>query len=259
MGSDLTPRILVFFPQNPWPPRSGAHHRCLELMEALRSLGYAVTLFSATHTSDRPWTTRSIQALRARGLAGIEVHRTLAWEDYYVDLVRRTRGRPRRVPSLDAPMDTPPGMRWHFQWVLRRLEPEAVLINYATYDGLVPLRGRGGFLRILDTHDLVTLNWKMRRLLERCLIAPMRRGERIPDDVLSERFFLHANLEPDDEEFRVHDRYDVTVAISNSEASLIQRHVSAGYGFPTWRALSLSATWKIFASFTAGQDSPFRR
>ena len=48
-------KVLFFFPHNPYPAKSGAHKRCLEMLSGLRELGCEVTLMSSTLSSETPW------------------------------------------------------------------------------------------------------------------------------------------------------------------------------------------------------------
>ena len=226
-GFVLKRRLVYFFPQNPWPPRSGAHRRCMEMLAGLREIGFEITVYSATHTSERPWEPGAVRALRAIGVKSVQVHRTLAWEGDYVELVRRLHDRLRRPPGLTSSIHSPPGMRWEFSRLLRRLEPEVVIINYAQWDGLRRWGARGRALWIIENHDLVTMNGKMRRALDSRLVEPVLRGEPVPTDLLREDVFSHSEFEADLEEYEVYDRYDRTFAISETEARKIRAHTEA--------------------------------
>ena len=44
-------KILAFYPEAFYPPHSGNHQLCLEMLLALVKLGHEVTLVSSTYTS----------------------------------------------------------------------------------------------------------------------------------------------------------------------------------------------------------------
>jgi hypothetical protein len=126
----------------------------------------------------------------------------------------------RRGP-LNSALYNPPALR---RWVARacdRIEPDLAVINYAYWDGLLPRHAAP--VTAIETHDLLTLNQRMREALQQRLPAPPIDAAQVAADVLREDFFDRLGLEADPEEFRIYDRYDYTIAISAKEAALIRQ------------------------------------
>jgi glycosyltransferase involved in cell wall biosynthesis len=222
----MTRRIVVFFPHNPFPPRSGAHKRCLEILSGLGELGCRLTLVSSTLTSDTPWNAASVQALEQELVNRVVLHRP-GVRDYctVVPIVLAHRLRNTPLPIASAAF-SPPGLRRRFAQAIQETSPDAVLINYAYWDRLLRHDEVGSAQRIIDTLDMVTLQLRMRWALAPYFPGKPVPPERVPDHVLCEDFFAGISLEAGAEEFRIFDRYDDTVAISRKEADLIGRHTT---------------------------------
>jgi len=79
---------------------------------------------------------------------------------------------------------------------------------------------------VIDSIDLLTLNIQMRHALEKCLPVPPISEDKINDErILEEDYFEKLGLVTHGEEFRVYDKYDYTIAISPSEAHIIERNI----------------------------------
>ena len=246
-------KVLVFFPHNLWPPRTGAHQRCLELMAGLKALDCSVTLASSTLSSEAVWDTASMEHLKDEGLRDVQVYEATA-EDYdFLGLLyqlRRMKKRlshPRRTfylarkllnhhPPLAATLRgaveaapinsiqyTPPAMRRWFAKILKESEADVVVMSYAHWDGLLDHKKLNSTLRIIDTLDLVSLNSRMQHAVAKYLPTPLAAG-RTPDQVLKENFFEELSVHTASEEFRIFDKYDHTIAITAKEADLIRQH-----------------------------------
>src|SRR5438309_11831449 len=101
----MTNHVLVYFPHNPWPPRTGAHRRCLQMLDALVQIGALVDLASTTLFSDQPWTEAAIGALEARGVQHVWLYKRFRTQASLVRWEARFRG----------------GNHWHFcSWWIRR-------------------------------------------------------------------------------------------------------------------------------------------
>src|SRR4029450_6304977 len=107
-------RVLVFFPFNPYPPRSGAHRRLLQIVAALRAAGCTVTLASSTSSRQAHWNASSVHELVPGYVDGIYVHQESAADQRFVRVLRRFYHLTRRRPGLSGWLATPPGMRRWF-------------------------------------------------------------------------------------------------------------------------------------------------
>jgi len=214
-------KVLFFFPHNPAPPRSGAHQRCLEMLSGLRALGCATTLVSTTLFSDARWETASVEVLEREWVERVLIYETASFDHYFrAALMRANRLLGRRGP-LNSALYNPPALR---RWVARacdRIEPDLAVINYAYWDSLLPRRAAP--LTAIETHDLLTLNQRMREALQQRLPTPPIDADQVAEEVLREDFFGRLGLEADPEEFRIYDKYDYTIAISAKEAAMIRQ------------------------------------
>lgn len=214
-------KVLFFFPHNPYPPRSGAHQRCLEMLAGLRALGCATTLISTTLFSDAPWEAASVQALERDWVERVLIYETATLDHYFRAMLMRTNNFLGRQAPLNSALFNPPAFRRWAARIFEQVTPDLAIINYAYWDGLLPRQAAA--VTAIETHDLLTLNQRMREALQQRLPAPPIEPEQVAEEVLREDFFDRLGLEADPEEFRIYDKYDFTIAISAKEAALIRQ------------------------------------
>ena len=230
--------VLVFFPHNPWPPRSGAHKRCLEVLSGLRELGCEVTLLSSAFSTDTKWEASSVTELRKQLVRNVLVYEATPADYRFVSYVRRAyiwKGRLLRLvgrghPSagempVNSRVHTPPGMRRWFKRSLEEISPDVILMNYAYWDGLIEHRRLERMTRVIDTIDMVSLNARMQQSLRAALPFPLRLDD-VREHVLDEAFFEKRGLVVSPGEFQVYNQYDYSVAITAREAELIRKHTT---------------------------------
>jgi glycosyltransferase involved in cell wall biosynthesis len=126
-------------------------------------------------------------------------------------------------PPAGSTFYAPPPFRSWFAEQVAEIDPDIVLVNYALWTGLIadgPFQGR---VKILETHDLFSLNSRMQTAVLDALAACQHHPyENSP--VLSEDFFDQTKARPDAAELSQYDKYDFVIAISQDEARLIQKH-----------------------------------
>lgn len=217
----MRPKALVYFLHNPMPPRSGAHRRCLRMLRGLREAGHHVTLASSTLHSETEWRRDSARTLVDEGWADrVEVFSPGRWERRADALEQRVRRRMDLLPrGLRAEVPCPLSLRLWFAALAARLRPDLLLINYAWFDPLAPQDTPAR--RMIETHDLLTVNRVLRKEVEHLLEAHAR-GEFCPR-LLDERFMDRARATPSPEELEIYDRYDDTIAISPAEETLLRK------------------------------------
>jgi glycosyltransferase involved in cell wall biosynthesis len=222
----MTKKVVYFFPHNPYPPRSGAHKRCLEMLAGLRKLGCEVTLVSSSLSSETPWDRDSIQQLEAEFVTQVCVYEPSRFDRKSIDLVYRFHRRTRTQVPLDSYTYTPIGMRWWFANLMKDIAPDLIVMSYCFWDGLINYRQLKSTLKVVDTIDLFTVNHKMRDALMPYLpVAPIQL-DTIDDVILQPDFFEKLTLEASPEELQVFDRYDRTIAIAKNEFEIIQQNTS---------------------------------
>ncbi|MFM8879922.1 MAG: glycosyltransferase, partial [Verrucomicrobiota bacterium] len=207
-------RALAYFHSNLFPPRSGAHRRCLSLLVALRNLGYEVTLVSSDLFTDQPWSQESVIGLQKTLGIDARIHRATASDREFV-------ARKQRAGDFWN-MHTPPDLVASFRKAARETEPDLVLVNYAYCSGLAEIPELNGCLRVLEMHDLVSLSASMAGAAWHRLGQGPYGPESVSPDFLDEQFNQRLSLSVDPGEYRRYSRFDVVTAISHIEAKSIR-------------------------------------
>ncbi len=219
-------RALVFFPHNLFPARSGAHQRCVQMMQGLHSLGAEVTLASSTYTSETVWQTVPASELARVGVSQLRVHPATIWDKRYVRYMHKLYHALRRQPSLDSFNYAPLGLRLWFHKLVREIQPHVIIINYAFWGGLINPAINQASVTVMDTLDLVSLYRPRFILMEQYLPPPPIAPSSIDPKFLQEDFFDAFDFQVSAEEFAIYDRYRYTIAITRADADLIQKNTA---------------------------------
>lgn len=207
-------KALVFFPHNLYPPRTGAHQRCISMIIALKELGYDVTLFSSDLFTEAPWKPESINGLQSDLGIKVQIYRGTQADWRFIS-----------EKSHNAwDMYIPPDMNNFFSNFTSNLVPELIMINYAYWGKLVCGDSFKSSLKIIDSHDLVTSNTKMRHLLMQHLGVPPFDPVTASPEVVDEKLFSQLNLGAFSDEYAIYDLFDYTIAISPNEADIIKNY-----------------------------------
>jgi len=217
-------RVLVFFPQCPLPARSGAHRRCLEILEGLVEGGCVVRLVSTDTMDDGRWSDEGIEALRGMGVEpGAVWAGPTRWERR---LSRWTSRWSAPKELLDDPGWTPRSLVRALDREISAFRPDAIVHNYVHWWRLADLYARRRIPAAIEMHDLVTLNRALRRKLsERLEPVPFPLGAQDPG--LREDFYDDASLAADPAEFRRLGRFPVVSCISGVERDLVEARCPA--------------------------------
>lgn len=215
-------RALLCFPHNPIPARSGAHQRFLAIAEGLQNLGYDVSLFSSTLSSESPWTIQSIQVLERELDIGVQLHEASAADFQYVQQVD--------AAGANAPFgarQVPPSMLARFRQVFAQSRPDLAMVSYSHFGGLLAGQEFASAIRVMDMLDMVTLNARMQAAVWTNL-GKRYQGQFGPGDVpaafLQKNFYETGQFAADPAEYAMLDRYDYTLAIAAHEGQLVQQH-----------------------------------
>lgn len=226
--------VLFFCPHSPLPASSGAAHRYLQMLAALKRLGLSTTVLSSTLLLDAGWTKASITALKAEWAEDVRLYQT-GPADYLAMARTQSRmadagqkhSRDERTENAPWSLDAlvPNSMRTWFSMQWRSVRPDLFWTNHAQWGGLDGRGEHAAKLRLIDSHDLVTLNLSMRRALIPFLANPPD-PTTVRDEAVREDFFLHRGVKAHSDEYRLYDRYDCTIAISREEAAEIASRTS---------------------------------
>jgi glycosyltransferase involved in cell wall biosynthesis len=208
--------VLVYFPHNPFPSRTGAHRRCVQMLDALVHLGARVHFASTNQFSDQPWTQEAISALRARGLEGV-------W------LYQRFRGQGRlelceaRYMGADIRNFYSWWVRRWFSSLVDRLHPSTVVVHYAVADRLLNHVRYSKIYRIIEMHDLLTVNAQIHFGLNQREQHLKQTGQ--VGDLFDPNLQWAENLTPAPEELAIYDQYNAVIAIARREQLILQRYL----------------------------------
>jgi glycosyltransferase involved in cell wall biosynthesis len=201
---------LVYFPYVPPPADSGAGQRCRSMLRALRTLDYRVEMLISTAFSGSASIASAGAFERDLGIR-LHIHDSTP-EDLEFQAMADEFPWERRIP---------PGLHQQFHRIYREMEPELVLINYARWAELSYEEDFDESLRLIDTHDLDTVNQAMLEMLAPYFPERPVDPAGCDPEVTREDFFAHSPT-AGEEEFRVYDRFDLTIATSAADAEAIR-------------------------------------
>jgi glycosyltransferase involved in cell wall biosynthesis len=214
-------KVLIFFPHNPFPPKTGAHKRCLEFIAALNDIGCEVHFCSSTYTSDSSWENFDIEyAYQIKDSLNIyhaKIHERIS------QLIARAFYRIIRsnIPFHSTVYCTN-GMKKWFSNIQDEVNPNIIVINYVYWDSILGDRRDQSKIYVMETIDIVSINTKMRRVLSQFLPKNKNNSWKI-NELCDEDFFEKRNIIPEIDEFDIYDKYDFTIAISEKEAKIINK------------------------------------
>lgn len=214
-------RAIYYLLQNPWPLRSGMHQRCFQMVRGLADAGFAVTFASARLHTDRPWTDESRAAIKRVGADEVTIFEGPDWYAAQRDrLERGWRRVMRTLPRLEDRFFCPRSLRQWFQQLVETRDADLVFINYVWFDQLVPHGAWQKRWRVVETHDLVSVNAHMWRFAEQQIRRIESQGG--AGGMLAEFELARGEFTPDPREFTIQGRYDVAIAISKAEQESMQ-------------------------------------
>ncbi len=203
-------KVLIFLPHNPFPPRTGAHRRTLSIVEAFNSMNYDIALFATRIYPDNEWTEQFVSEMRKRRIQ-LFLYDGTAGDKKYIEEKKALKKN-----FVESGIFTPPGLCHALSEVCRSFDPDVVLVNYSYYAGLVRDTVFSSRIKLIEVHDLVTLNRKMADAL--LMDFKNKDFEQIADiDYFSKR-----QLSADESEYRHYDLFDGTIALSVFERNCIK-------------------------------------
>jgi glycosyltransferase involved in cell wall biosynthesis len=187
------------------------------MLDAFLQIGYRVHLASTRQFADQQWTEDAVSALQARGLERVWIY-------------QRFRGQALldRVEAQCRPQQRSLG-KYHFcSWWLRRwfkellfqIDPSCVVIHYAFADRLIEHDRYRNIYRIIEMHDLLSVNLQIRQWLDAKISEFMRTGH--AGDLFNPTLRRDEKFNASDEELAIYDKYDAVIAISQQEQIILQ-------------------------------------
>ena len=215
-----TLRVLAFYPHNPYPPRTGADNGFIGVIDALQDLGCEVSLISSTFFTDKPWRIRETEDFCRQKNINIYLHQADEEDNIYV------RSMQMMGKSKMWDMKIPDGLRKSFSEVYDEVSPDVVLINYAWWGRLIDDPKYSGSVKVIQMHDLLSLNEKMQDAARQLVCHPPYDVNGVRPEALVEDVFARFNLTGDEDEYKVYDNYDYVIAVSDREMERIKAHAS---------------------------------
>jgi glycosyltransferase involved in cell wall biosynthesis len=187
------------------------------MLDAFLQIGSRVHLASTRQFADQQWTENAVSALQARGLEQVWIY-------------QRFRGQalPDRVEAHFRPQQQSLG-KYHFcSWWLRRwfkelvfrIEPSCIVIHYAFADRLIEHARYRNIYRIIEMHDLLSVNLQIRQWLDGKITEFTRTGH--ANDLFNPNLRWDEKFSVSDEELAIYDQYDAVIAISQREQLSLQ-------------------------------------
>lgn len=212
-------KALVFFQHNPFPPRTGAHQRCLAVIQALKQLECEVSLYSSTLHTGTTWHDADIPALEKEHGIHIEVFVPRKEDIRYAENIRWDDIR-REQWGLFAS----PSLKKAFVAYARKFKPDAVIVNYTFFGDLVADPVFKNTLTIMESLDMFSLSAQMQKHLYACLPPPPIPPDHTPAFLLDDDMIRDFHLDIWPEEYAMCDLYDVSVMVSPAETKAVGDH-----------------------------------
>jgi glycosyltransferase involved in cell wall biosynthesis len=225
----MKPKLLLFYPHNPFSPKHGSHLRCLQQLVDLSSQ-YNIVFASSLATSDSEWPRNSqLDELgRREKICKISIFEyslfgyacRLNSLAVRVLLLVLTRPICERVLALVRRFYH---LAW-FSYLAFRFQPEAVIVHYTDWSYLSCCIGGG--VRVLELHDLLPVNYYLAKAVvdslqgskpggphsEHSSIGYIDHVAQLPQSVLDEVKCICSRL----------NQYDLVWMISQRETNLLR-------------------------------------
>lgn len=213
------PRTLVFFQHNPWPPRTGAHQRCLALLRALQNYGSETVLFGSNLHTDTQWQEAGMRELSAQYGVRIERYQGNPADIRYCANIRWDAIQPAQWGHF-----APPGLKQAFVNFARRFKPDVVIVIYSFFGGLVDDPVFNNTFKIMETLDLYSLSVQLQGLLQAHYPPAPIDPNQAPLFLLQDDFLASFGLDAWREEYQMCDLYDHSIMVSPSDLAAVQAH-----------------------------------
>lgn len=210
-------KVLCFYPHNPFPPRTGADHGFIGVLDALQELGCEVGLMSSTYFTDKPWRIREIENFCKEKNVGLYVHQAGEEDNIHVRTMQLLG------PSRKWEMKLPESLRSAFLEVYNEVSPDIVIINYAWWGKLIDDPRFERSVKVVQMHDLLSLNEKMQEAAHLLVGRPPYDPAAVKPEAMIEDVFARLNLSGDRDEYEIYGKFDYVVGVSSRELEKIAK------------------------------------
>ncbi|MFS4473824.1 glycosyltransferase family 4 protein [Chryseobacterium sp. T20] len=151
----MTKKILFFFPENPFSNRAGNTTRAKTILTVLKKMGYHIDLVGSAEIYKSQNDTTDIDQNIVDNLFLIK-HRPLKVKTssaYWKHKISKFYKKPNEYNHLLTDF-----AKQEFSDIFNKEKYDAIIINYEFWAGLVDHESMKNTLKIIDTHDWITLN-----------------------------------------------------------------------------------------------------
>ena len=215
-------KILYFFPHNPFPPRSGAHIRCLDILKALIALNCEVIFVSSEMTSESIWNQSGIEHLHSMGIKSVHIYHETIFDRMECKIAWIFYRILQKIPPVDSVIYSPFGMSHWFHKLQSEVMPDVIWINYAFWDSVIDKKNLDKITRVIDYLDFVSSNVRMSSTISDHISRNSEGYDEIDDELLNENYFSDPGFSIDPKELQILNNYDVILAITQYEAEIIR-------------------------------------
>jgi len=250
-------RILLWFPHAFHRQRMGSQQGAMKLLKGLLSTGHEIHIASRTYPagSELDWSLEAIATMSDLGVKCVHVRRSLA-DDIICFALRKMDEHTGRVRSLDSWAYSPPLLRNWFGRLTRTLNPDLLVVNYASSDSLVEATGFDRSRCILDLPDLVLVNKAMRRILSRNLPKNYLHPSSTPPGIIALDCFAGIEQTVGSSELDICARYGRVLSVSRREADLVETRGGKAVHLPVaMAAVPLDNSWSGRAILATGPNA----
>lgn len=212
-------KALIFFQHNPFPPRTGAHQRCLAVIKALRQLNCEVILFSSSLHTDTTWKFVDRSVLEREHGIHIEV-----FEPQEEDILYAAQFRWDDIHREQWGRFASDGLSRAFTRYAKQFKPDVVIVNYTFFGKLIADPFFRNTLTIMESLDMFSLSMQMQKHLNACLPPPPIAPAQTPSFLLNEDMLRDFHLDIWPEEYAMCDLYDISVMVSPAETRAVGEH-----------------------------------
>jgi glycosyltransferase involved in cell wall biosynthesis len=216
-------RVLFFFPHNPYPPRSGAHIRCLEILNGLIKLNCEVFFISSAITSETNWNNEGVDFLKKMGIQEVMIYNGGFTDRFIIWIINHLYLCIHEIPPLTSFVHSPPLFRMWFKKNQSIIHPDIVWMNYSYWDRLITKKKENKPCLIIDYLDIVSRNQRMQKEISKYLLNVNSCVKLLNSDILNEDFFMNEKNMIDYKELKIIASYNIILAITLEERDLIRK------------------------------------
>ncbi|TZG00271.1 glycosyltransferase family 4 protein (plasmid) [Chryseobacterium panacisoli] len=151
----MTRKILFFFPENPFSNRAGNTTRAKTTLTVLKNMGYDIDLVGAAEIYKGQSDTTEIDKNIVDNLFLInhKPPKIKTSSDYWKHKISKFHKKPNEYNHLLTDF-----AKNEFANIFNKEKYDAIIVNYEFWAGLIDHESMKDTLKIIDTHDWITLN-----------------------------------------------------------------------------------------------------